>query len=277
MRLLDRLEGWFGRFAVPNLTAVVILAQVLAYGAYLRPSDDGELGDPAVIQAMTLVPARVLEGQWWRVFSFVAVPPVGNIVLMAFGWYFLYLMGTSLESYWGTFRFNLFVLSGWAATVAASFLEPGAPASAAFLGGSIFLAFAHLNPHFVIYLFFLLAVEIRWLALLTWISYGLALLFGPWAVKLTVLASALNFLLFFGPDVVERIRTARRHMAGQAARFAASGREPAYHHRCRVCGLTDADDRAMEFRYCSKCADGACYCSAHLREHQHVVLGEPAT
>ncbi|MGL4552954.1 MAG: hypothetical protein ACRC33_17400 [Gemmataceae bacterium] len=275
MRLLDRLESWFGRFAVPNLTAVVIVAQMIAFAFSMRPDESGEWGDGSALQPLWLIPRLVLQGEVWRVVTFLAVPPITNVVFLLFGWYAFYLMGTSLEHYWGTFRFNLFILSGWAATVAASFLQPDVPATAVFFEGSVFLAFAHLNPYFTIYLFFLLPVQIRWIALLTWVVYFLTLLTGPWWVKLTVLASILNFLLFFGTDVFDRIRTARRHMAGQAARFGAEGWEPAYHHRCKVCGVTDADDRQMEFRYCSKCDDGACYCVAHLRDHQHTTAVKP--
>ena len=45
-------------------------------------------------------------------------------------------------------------------------------ASNGFLYGSLFLAFARLYPDFIINLFFILPIRIKWLALLQWISYG---------------------------------------------------------------------------------------------------------
>ena len=36
------------------------------------------------------------------------------------------------------------------------------------------------------------------------------------------------------------------------------------------CGLTDADDPNMEFRYCSKCNGYYCYCMKHINDHVHV-------
>ena len=43
-----------------------------------------------------------------------------------------------------------------------------------------------------------------------------------------------------------------------------------YLHKCAVCGITDADDSNMEFRYCSKCNGYYCYCSKHINNHTHV-------
>ena len=43
-----------------------------------------------------------------------------------------------------------------------------------------------------------------------------------------------------------------------------------YLHKCAVCGITDADDPDMEFRYCSKCNGYYCYCSDHINNHTHI-------
>ena len=44
-----------------------------------------------------------------------------------------------------------------------------------------------------------------------------------------------------------------------------------YLHKCCVCGVTDADDGNMEFRYCSKCIGYHCYCMNHINSHEHVL------
>ena len=95
------------------------------------------------------------------------------------------------------------------------------------------------------------------------------LVVGSWSVRLLVLASVCNFLLFFGRDILVRIGVARRRMSHQAKRFAE--KPPEYYHRCLVCGITDRTHPHMEFRYCSKCAGSCCYCSEHLRNHDHVA------
>lgn len=42
-------------------------------------------------------------------------------------------------------------------------------------------------------------------------------------------------------------------------------------HTCTVCNVTELDDRKMQFRYCSSCANTACYCENHIRDHEHIV------
>jgi hypothetical protein len=261
MQLLDKLEQKLGRFALPNVTLALVLTQVLVYVfAWARPE---------IIERMEFIPQKVLEGQFWRLATFLTMPPVANPLFAFFFWYLFYLMGTALEHYWGIFRFNLYLLIGYVATVAVAFVEPGSPVSNGFLQGSVFLAFAFLAPDFELYIMFLLPVKIKWLALLTWLYYGYVMIFSEgWLLRLLVMASACNFLLFFAKDIILLMRAARRRMAAQAYRAA---QRPKAFHRCRVCGVTDLSHPKMEFRYCSKC-DGACgYCTEHLHNHDHVT------
>jgi len=260
MTILDRLERRFRRYAVPNVTVGLIACQVVAY--LLRSSR------PDLFLAMSLVPARVLEGEIWRLVTFVFQPPLTNLIFAFFFWYLFYLMGTTLEHAWGAFRYNLFLLIGYVATVAVSFVTPNQAASVGFLQGSVFLAFAYLYPGFQLMLFFLLPIRIKWLALLTWIGYFWVLAFGTWVLRLMVTASILNFLVFFGRDLVFRMRGARRRMQLQADRIKARSTP---RHRCTICGITNLTDPQMDFRYCSKCAGSPCYCSEHLNNHEHVT------
>ncbi len=267
MSLLDTLERKFGRFAVPHVTLGLIACQVFVYIAMLALDRPG--AEPLAAR-LEFVPDKVLQGEVWRLLSFLAMPPFTNVVFAFFFWYLFYLMGTALDRSWGTFRYNVFLLIGYVATVSVAFIVPDVPANNAFLQGSVFLAFAYLFPDFVMYIFFILPVKIKWLALVTWIVYALMLIFGPsWSVRLMVLASVCNFLVFFGRDIMQRLRSGRRRMEIQARQY--STREPAYFHRCTVCGITDRTDPQMDFRYCSKCAGDYGYCMTHLHSHDHVV------
>jgi hypothetical protein len=229
-------------------------------------------GDETLEQRLQLIPDRVMEGEVWRLATFVMMPPFGNIICLLFGWYLFYLMGSALEGYWGAFRYNVYLLIGYVATVAVSFLVPDQPSSNAYLMGSVFLAFAFLNPDFELYVMFLFPVKIKWLALLTWIGYAWAVIFGGWLGRLLVLASVCNFLLFFAGDIVQRIRSGQRRMARQAAQFGV--KPPPFYHRCVVCGITDRTHPQMDFRYCSQCNGTHAYCQDHLRNHEHVVTAE---
>ena len=256
------LERRFGRFAVPNVTAVLIVGQVMAWIA--------EQINPGAVVNIVLIPGRVLNGEVYRLVSFLFLPPGTNLLFAFFYWYLFYLMGTALEMYWGAFRYNLFLLIGYVATVATGFILPGSVVTNHFVEGTVFLAFAFLNPTFELRLFFILPVQIRWLALLAWIGYGAMFVFGSWPVRLQVAASLLNFFVFFGRDILVRMRDGRRVMARQAKRFAAARAEPDYFHICAVCGITDKTHPDMDFRYCSRCSGNRAYCTEHLRNHEHV-------
>ena len=218
------------------------------------------------ISRVLLVPDQVLMGEWWRLITFLFIPPSNHPVFVFFAWYLFYLMGGALEGHWGTFRYNVFLLIGYLVTVAVSFLIPMFPATNVFIGGSVFLAFAFLYPDFQLYIFFILPVKIKWLALLTWLGYAYELLFGSWLTRLLVLASICNFLLFFGRDILWRMKTGNRRMVEKAKDI--SGKKEAF-HRCAACGVTDLSHPAMEFRYCSECG-GLGYCKKHIANHEHV-------
>jgi hypothetical protein len=262
MALLSKIERFLGRFAVPNLAYFLVAGQAAVYVAILT----GKL-EPGVL---FLVPRLVMAGQWWRIFAFLLMPPPSSILFIAFAWWLFCLMGSALERFWGTFRFNLFVLLGSALTVGLSFLTPDRPVSNAFLAGSVFLAFAHLNPDFELALFFILPVKIKWLALGTWFVYGYEFIMGGSSGRLQIVAAVGNYLIFFGRDIASNTRYRRRQMLKAANRDRAPGRDEP-RHRCRICGKTELSNPELDFRYCSKCAGDECYCSDHIRNHEHVV------
>lgn len=257
MHLLDTLERKFRRYAIPNITVYLIAGQVLFFMFVLS----GRF----ILARVVLIPELVMAGEWWRLITFLFIPPLTNPIFAFFAWYLVYLMGGALEGHWGAFRYNLFLLVGYLVTVAVSFLFPVYPATNLFLGGSIFLAFAFLYPDFQLYILFIIPVKIKWLALLTWIGYAYEIIVGTGQSRLLVLASISNFLLFFGRDIYWRMKTGKNRMAAQAREH--SGKKEAF-HTCAVCGITDLSHPAMEFRYCPECG-GQGYCAAHIFDHQH--------
>jgi hypothetical protein len=258
MSLLNNLERKFRRFAISNITLYLILGQVLFFVF--------AMSGRFILSRVVLIPELVLGGEWWRLITFLFIPPVTNPIFAFFAWYLFYLMGNALEGHWGAFRYNLFLLIGYFVTVAVTFLFPFSAATNIFIGGSVFLAFAYLYPDFQLYIFFIIPVKIKWLALLTWIGYAYEVIVEPWSSRLLVLASISNFLLFFGKDIFWRIKTGNRKMVFQAKQYT-TGREP--FHKCAVCGKTDVSAPQMEFRYCSDCG-GLGYCKDHIFNHEHV-------
>lgn len=258
--MLKQLERKLRPFAIHNITLYFIVCQVLVYGV--------AMARPESIQNVVLVPSLVLQGEVWRLFTFLATPPDSNPLFAFFFWYIWYLMGTALEANWGTLRYNLFLLIGFAATAAAAFLAPNVAASNKFLEFSVFLAFATLFPDFQLNLFFILPVKIKWLALIAWAGLALQFFVSPWSVRAAIAASVLNYFLFFGGEILRRLRGKQRRMTYQAKENA---RRTKPFHVCRVCGKTDKSDPDMEFRYCSQCVGGCGYCTEHIRNHEHVT------
>jgi hypothetical protein len=278
MSLLSRLESKLGRYAVPNLTMFLIAGQVIAYIAQMAPAPPGAV---PVASKLALMPDRVMHGEWWRVITFVFDPPITNPLFAFFAWYLFYLMGTTLESTWSAFRYNVYLAIGYFASIASAFVfwfatgMPGQSATNAFLYGSVFLAFARLYPDFELQLLFILPVKIKWLALLTWIGYGWTLVAADsWLTRVMVLAAVLNYLLFFGRDIARGMKHSHRGMQFRAKALrspAASSVHggPRLIHTCRVCGLTSESAPKTQFRYCSKCNGEFCYCPEHLQNHEH--------
>ncbi len=270
MKLLARLERLLGRYAIPRITIYIIFLQSLAYVLWMASQARQGEGAEDFLSRLVLVGSLVRHGEVWRLFTFVVIPPTTNPIFFFFSMYFLYLMGMALENHWGTVRFNLFLLVGWVASVAVSLALPMLPATNAYLMESIFLAFAFLFPEFVIYLFFVLPIKVKWLALLTWILYILQFCVGTWLDKALIVAAIANFLLFFHRELLQRVRGGHRRMLVRA-QSTALAIEP--FHRCTACGVTERSDRKMEFRYCPQCAGTPCYCINHINAHAHI----PAT
>jgi hypothetical protein len=261
MKLLSKLERSLGRFAIRDLTLYLICGQA----GFLIMA----LARPQFLDRISFQPYYVLhEGEWWRVLTFPFYPPTTNILFALFGLYLLYLMGTALESNWGPFRYNLYLLIAYLASIGAAFISPHGTATSLYFSASVFLAFAQLYPEFTIMVMFILPVPIKWLALLTWLGYGWSLAVGDTLTRLMVLASTLNFLLFFWKDIIEMFRTGRRRMHKQLRIREEKSTVAAPFHTCAKCGITDRSHPKMEFRYCPQCG-GLGYCIEHITNHEH--------
>lgn len=267
MAFLEKLERMFGWMAVRNLALYLVIGQVFvvltSMLGLLRP------------ETLMFAPFTLWQGDWWRIFTFMFVIPVPSgalgFVFMVFGWYLFYMMGNALEAYWGAFRFNLYLILSYALTVALSFITPGAVVSNLFILGSVFLAFAFLNPDFELVLFFVLPVKIKWLAIIAWAWNVVLFIRGDLADRLQIGAPVATFFLFFGADIIQTLRQGRRTAARRAQRVV---EETQPRHTCHVCGKTDKSHPQLDFRYCSKCAGDQCYCPEHIHNHAHVVAAD---
>lgn len=259
--LLDKLERRFRRYAIHNLTAYLLVGQAICVVA--------AIAQPGVIEKMVLIPSKVLQGEVWRIISFAIAMPAPStffgMIFLFFYFYLFYLMGRALEQHWGAFRYNVYIFLGLVLTFAAAWLTPTQPTASIYVYTTIFLAFAYLYPDFTILLFMILPVKIKWLALLTWLMYGVMLLGGDWTQRAMIVAGVANFLVFFGPEIVGRVVRAERRRS-QETEAIREAEKP--FHTCSVCGITDKIAPERQFRYDKRDGETVCICESCLEQEQ---------
>lgn len=255
------MEKKFGRYSIRNLMMyITALNGVVFLLSYLSNSN-------WFMAKLMLDPSLIMEGEVWRLVTFLFIPPATSPMWLIFALYFYYMIGSALEHEWGSFKFNIYYLVGVLSTIAAAFL--GGAGSAMFLNFSLIFAFSYLFPNFQIMIFFIIPVKMKYFAL----AYAALLIFmfygSPLFGLITIGGSALNFLLFFGKDIFARLARGRKVYNNRRS-YAAKIPKVIIIHRCAVCGKTEWDDRNLEFRYCVDCDGDYEYCMEHLYTHKHV-------
>jgi hypothetical protein len=266
MSLLAKMERRLGWMAIHNITIVIVFGQACAF--LLMVTHPGSPSDQtsSFLYHMVLRPDAVMHGEVWRLFTFIFVPPSTNVLFAVIGLYFFYFLGQALEANWGAFRYNIYLLIAYVMTIAASFVQPNEAATIEFIGGSVFFAFAFLFPEFEILLFLVLPVKAKWLGWFTGLLYAWMFYTGDLHIKLLIAAALLNFLLFFGFDIIHHIRTGHRRLKKNVEKVQARDKP---FHVCAVCGITDKTNPRMDFRYCPLCVGSWGYCTDHLLHHEH--------
>ncbi len=260
MKFLDTLERRLGNIPRINITYYLILGQIFVF--FLTTFYTRYEG------MFTLRGDLVLQGQWWRVITFIFEPITRSFIFAAFVWYIFYMYGTVLERLWGTFRYLIYILIVTIGSIAVSFIFPLIPVSNGFIYTSIFLAFAYQFPDFQLLLFFILPVKVKWLALITWIGIGVTFISGPVPIKILTIVSVLNFILFFGEEILLNLKDrSRKSTSNIKETIKISTAKP--EHVCSVCGKNNIDNPDMGIRYCGKCNPERCFCEDDFLKHVH--------
>ena len=191
-RFLDRISYKFRRVCIPNLMLYIVIATA---GVFIV-----EMFVPTVPLSIYLFFSRdlVLGGQWWRVLTWIFIPSTDRIVGIIFSLYLSWFIGSNLENAWGSFKFNLYYFVGMIATVIGGFIA--GTTGNLYLNASLFFAFAVLYPDVELRLFFFLPIKVKWLALVDLVFFVIAFILSGWADRAAIIASMLNFILFFYED-----------------------------------------------------------------------------
>ena len=189
MKPMSKFERKFGKYAIQNLSLVLIICYAIGY--VLQRINIGWL------DYLTLNPYAILHGQVWRLFTWILIPPSsGGIFFTLIMLYFYCSIGTTLERTWGTYRYNVYIFGGMLFTIAGSFLLMGycylfqaeqialytpevffsavsTVFSTYYINMSIFLGFAATFPDAQVLLMFIIPIKVKWLG----IVYGVMLVY----------------------------------------------------------------------------------------------------
>jgi membrane associated rhomboid family serine protease len=267
MNWLDRAEARFGFLAIPGLPRIIVGFNLLVFILFKV--------SPSFVPLLELNPTLVLQGQVWRLVTFIFIPQFGGMLgeWLTILLYLLYLLfiGTGLEQAMGSFKLTLYYLMGMFGVAVAALLLgsaqiPGAGPTGTYAAGmlnsTLFFAFARYYPETIIYLMYILPVKVKWMA---WFSAAL-LIFGflgnGWDYRVSLLICLVNYLIFFGVEHYREARhrtetTTRRERFEADQQIASTGTL----HECVVCGVTEVKDPYMDFRVAR---DGKEYCVVHL-------------
>lgn len=271
MDFLNKMERKFGKYAIPNLPAILIALYVASYIIELINSN--------VIWYLYLSPTMILRGQIWRLVTWVIIPPYSLDVFVIITLYFYFSIGKTLERTWGVFRFNVYIFSGMLFTIIGAFLlyfiahvDGAYYFSTYYVCMSMFLAFAVTYPDMQVLLMFIIPIKMKWLGILYGALLLVSLIQGNIATRVAIVVSLLNFVIYFAmtrnlfrysPHEIHRRNEFNRKVKKVQPNKGNT------RHRCAVCGRTEKDGDHLEFRYCSKCEGNYEYCQDHLFTHQH--------
>ena len=263
-RLLARLERRYGRYAPENLIFWVVgLSGAIHLLVFALPQ---------VLPLLWLDPRAVLNGEVWRILTFLFAPTAPQslfgLLLTGLWLWLLHTMGTALEHQWGALRFDLFCFAGALVTLAAGFVVGSVTGT--WLSTALFIAFAAEFPDYEI-LLLIVPVKMKYLGLLSGALMIYSLVVGSLNERVAIAVAVADLLLFCGGTLRDRLRGASRGASRSRSRQQSYGPEPRKVRVCARCGKSSADDPNLEFRVCDcqeRCGGKLTeYCLEHARNH----------
>ena len=261
---------------IPNLMLWIAIGTVAVYVL--------QLIDPsgAVFRALYFSPQAILKGQIWRLVSYIFLPNESFVLFFIIMLVFYVQIGRVMEGYWGRFKFNLFYFLGiLLMDIGGLILKTSV--SVGYLNILLLLSYATLAPEAQVLIFGIIPFKMKWLAWVYLAMLLLSVLRTPWPALLMPFFPLLDYVLFFGKDVLNvlprfgklqvRKKAEPKPNPNWADRYRKqpSQQQKPYHHKCTVCGRTDTDYPGLEFRYCSRCNGYYCYCMEHINNPEHIL------
>ncbi len=209
---LYKLERKISKISIQRLMSLVSGAMLLIFLFDLIVGNMSE-GAVSLYGLLCFDLGSILQGQVWRLITFVFLYPSGsNMIFILLGIYFYWWVGTALEAKMGTPRFNLYYIFGIVCSIIAGvvigliiWLITGAPTmmmTNEYLNLSLFLAFATMFPDVQVMLFFIIPIKVKWLGYIDGALLLFSFIIGGMFARIAIAVAMLNYLIFFGPHLV---------------------------------------------------------------------------
>jgi membrane associated rhomboid family serine protease len=123
--------------------------------------------------------AAVLRGEFWRLFTYQYLQGGGFLIFnspaisLFFTLLMLYIMGGAVEEEWGTFNFVTFYFISTLVTAGAAALLGVPLLGGFFVSYSLLFVYATLYPDQTFYVFYIVPVQVRWIA---WVVLAILIL-----------------------------------------------------------------------------------------------------
>lgn len=211
--IMYKIKRYFRNIAVENLMTYVAASMAIIFVGDLFTQ--GRL-----LPLLMFNRAAILEGQAWRLITFLLVPQTTEVFWIVLSVYFYWFLGRDIEDSWGSHNLTMYFLLGAAMLIGIGFLTGFA--SSEYLYFSMFLVYAYLHPNMEIRLFMIIPLAAKWIALIdiVFMLYGFAESFEYYfmgavsyaaGIQLSIIASFVCFAVFFGKTYIERFKNKRRH------------------------------------------------------------------
>ena len=204
LRFLEKRMQWL---AIPHIAVLFVTLQALGFLMVMS--------DPVWVERLALIPEAVRQGEYWRMITFLALPLSLSPIWVIFTLWFIYFILNTIENEWGAFKTTLYVLCSLILTIAVSFAFDYPVTQVSDFESTLFLAAAALYPEMEVRLFLAIPVKLKWLAWFALAFLALRFFEAGWVGRIYLVAIYSNYLLFFGPAQLDRIRQIARRRAYQ--------------------------------------------------------------
>lgn len=286
MNWLEKLERKSKFRGINNITIYAVACTMIGY-VLMYASTMGSGLASVIVNMVAFDAGSILRGQIWRLFTWILIPQGSlsfwNLLFM----FCLFMLGRSLEQGLGSFKMTVYFAGGWLLSTLGGLLiyiifRLPVYMTPYYILFSLYLMLGLFMPEAEMRLYFVLPIKMKWLVIVYFImlayevfSYFRMGVAAGIMMGAEIIFAIINLLVFVSSCKNQLSLKARRKQQQRQQEYRRQmdvGPRPGAvitHHKCCICGRTDADSPELTFRYCSKCAGNREYCQEHLFTHQH--------